>query len=152
MLKYLKYIFIHKWFVFVAGLKTKAPLFRLIIHDWTKFLPREFFPYIDFFVKQKSNNVSFNIAWNHHQKRNKHHWQYWVLISDMGHKSASSKIQPLAIPDKYIKEMVADWAGAGRSITGEWDVKDWYYKNKDNIMLEAKTREKVETLLDSLQF
>jgi len=23
----------HKWFVFLAGLKTKAPLWRLIIHD-----------------------------------------------------------------------------------------------------------------------
>lgn len=41
----------HKWFVLLAGLQTKAPLWRLIVHDWSKFLPselphynRQFFP------------------------------------------------------------------------------------------------------------
>lgn len=31
----------HKWFVLLAGLKTKAPIWRLVIHDWSKFLPSE---------------------------------------------------------------------------------------------------------------
>lgn len=35
---YFKYVIRHKWFVFIAGLQTGAPLWRLIIHDWTKFL------------------------------------------------------------------------------------------------------------------
>ena len=40
----LKYIWLtvkHKVFVFRAGLRTKAPLWRLIIHDWSKFTPSE---------------------------------------------------------------------------------------------------------------
>ena len=31
----------HKWFVLLAGLKTKVPLWRLLVHDWTKFFPAE---------------------------------------------------------------------------------------------------------------
>jgi hypothetical protein len=45
----------------------------------------------------------FDSAWNIHQKRNKHHWQYWVLIMDNG------SIEALDIPEKYIKEMLCDW-------------------------------------------
>ena len=44
--------------------------------------------------------------------------------------------------------MVADWAGAGRAITGQWDVYNWYYKNKDFILLEEQTRIRVEKLLE----
>jgi hypothetical protein len=36
----------HKWFVLLAGLKTGAPLWRLIIHDWSKFTPAERGPYV----------------------------------------------------------------------------------------------------------
>jgi len=44
--RYLKYLIRHKWFVFRAGLKLKVSIWRLLIHDWTKFLPSEFFPYL----------------------------------------------------------------------------------------------------------
>ena len=47
--KYLSYIIRHKYYVLVAGLKVRAPLFRLIIHDWSKFLPYEFAPYMNYF-------------------------------------------------------------------------------------------------------
>ena len=50
-MKYFWLTWRHKYFVFLAGLKTKAPMWRLIIHDWSKFLPselphynRQFFP------------------------------------------------------------------------------------------------------------
>lgn len=32
----------HKWFVLLAGLEVGVPLWRLIIHDWSKFTPAEF--------------------------------------------------------------------------------------------------------------
>jgi len=162
-LKYLKYLLRHKWYVFVAGCRTKAPLWRLIIHDWSKFLLSEWNPYVDYFYRDNTGEGSaaimkyglaemapygfftedrFNIAWNLHQKRNRHHWQFWVLTQDCGGRF------PLPIPDSYIREMVADWAGAGRAITGKWEVCKWYAKHKHDIVLRMEVRECVELYLE----
>ena len=51
------------------------------------------------------------------------------------------------MPYKYAVEMVCDWAGAGRAITGKWEYKEWYYKNKEKIILHPETRKDVEMLL-----
>lgn len=146
-LKYLNYLIRHKWFVLLAGLKFKAPLWRLIIHDWSKFLPYEWFPYAESFYggygKERPQHVkdTFDAAWNHHQKHNKHHFQYWVLIEDSG------AAKPLEIPEKYLREMAADWGGAGRAITSKWEVWDYYQKVKDKTLLHPKTRQRFEELL-----
>ena len=160
---YLKYVVRHKWFVFVAGRRVKSPLWRLIIHDWSKFLPCEWFPYVAQFYGRKPTEdeeritynlgisiktraeikADFNAAWNHHQKSNKHHWQYWILIND----SDEPKIRPQPMPVSYVREMVADWMGAGRAITGKWDVQTWYTDNRDKIILHDHTRRLVEHIL-----
>lgn len=148
---YLKYLARHKWFVFRAGLKTRAPLWRLIIHDWSKFLPSEWVPYRDYFYGEKpetgrdmsARRVAFNEAWNHHQKRNKHHWQYWLLTLDSG------ETFPVEMPEIYIREMVADWMGAGRAIVGKKsNTRDWYLKNESNIKLAPTTHSLVEEVLN----
>jgi len=166
-LQYFKYILIHKYYVFVAGLKTEAPIWLPIIHDWSKFLPCEFFPYADYFYnneKQQKENIEafglftnaelapwgyyvkdrFEFAWLFHQWRNPHHWQYWYLMQD------NDPDFPLPMPEKYAREMVADWAGAGRAITGKWEVGEWYRKNKEKIRLYPDTREFVEGLIEKL--
>ncbi len=105
---YLSYLFRHKYYVFVAGVKVGAPIFRLVIHDWHKFLPSEYFAYLSYFYygnkdiplnkdswkRNSSEEVkkAFDLAWNFHQKRAKHHYQYWVLIKDDG------TIKPLEMP------------------------------------------------------
>lgn len=143
---YLKYIIRHKWFVFTASIKIGAPFWRAIIHDWSKLLPSEWNPYSHTFYKSDGSSQyvetsDFNYAWNHHQKRNKHHWQYWLLRFDSG------DVIPLPMPTKYILEMVADWMGAGRAITGKWEAQEWYHENKANIALHSTTRDLVEHLL-----
>lgn len=224
--KYLSYVLKHKWYVFYAGIKIGAPIHRLIIHDWSKFLPSEWYGYVEMFygesytelekkaekywmfleeTREEFNNNrrdGFNKAWLLHQKRNKHHWQYWLLVNDKNkngfklqapdvnygpyflidekdvqlkvlHSYDSTLYKPdeylklqhaldilvekanffplaLEMPDKYILEMVADWAGAGKAITGKWEVKDWYYKNKYNIILNDKTRIRVENLIEQV--
>ena len=160
--KYAKYLIRHKWFVFVAGLRTKAPLWRLVIHDWSKFLPCEWRPYARYFygnlpdwdiVKRQipsysyngtkqAASVAFDMAWLHHQHRNPHHWQHWVLREDSG----ATKLLPM--PENFVREMVADWMGAGRAITGKWETAAWYEKNREKIQLNESTREKVEQLLE----
>jgi len=163
-IKYFWYVMRHKYFVFVAGVKIGAPFWRLITHDMSKFLPSEFIPYADYFYnkdKQQKENIEafglfklaelapfgyyikdrFNVAWLHHQRRNPHHWQYWFLMQD------NDGDYPIPMPESYAREMVADWAGAGRAITGRWCVSGWYNKNADNIKIAPSTRAMVENLI-----
>ena len=51
------------------------------------------------------------------------------------------------MPRKYVEEMVADWAGAGKAITGKWDIAEWYASNKDKMILHPETRIMVEDLV-----
>jgi hypothetical protein len=142
LLTYLKYILIHKYYVFVFGLQYNVPLWQLLIHDWTKFLPSELFAYQRYFYRDKqSNKEAFQVAWNHHQKRNPHHWQYWILLKETG------ETIPLEMPAKYVREMVADWTSAGFVQNGKIETWAWYYNNRRGIILHPNTRQLVEMLL-----
>lgn len=171
--KYFKYVVKHRWFVFLECCKLGIP-WQGIIHDISKFYISEWFPYVEQFygeygykfdkemvayvplgysinqirflraTKAKETKQRFDYAWLYHQKRNPHHHQYWVLQND------SDGLYPLEMPERYIKEMIADWISAGYCITGKREVKVWYEKNKDNMKLHSKTKEKVEELLGRL--
>ena len=133
-------------------------MWRAVVHDWTKFTPSEWSSYVHSFysldgtkkIIKKENttlevgrmSTAFHYAWNNHQKANRHHWQYWVLVND------EDGIQPLEIPETYLREMLADWEGAGQAITGKADPKGWYVRNKEKFILHEKTRALVESLLD----
>jgi len=124
---------------------------RGITHDLSKFLPSEFIPYAKYFygdyginnkcpAKWLSRTVmkvknDFDFAWLLHQKRNKHHWQYWILREDDG----DTKI--FEITNKYTKEMICDWDGAGMAISGKNNTEEWYLKNRDKMQLHPNTIE-----------
>jgi hypothetical protein len=144
-LKYLSYVLRHKWFVFLACIPLGVPILSAIFHDWDKFLPGGWFPYARCFyapngAKQYIETPAFNYAWNAHQKRNKHHYQYWVILWDSGGTEC------LAMPDVHRREMLADWRGAGRAL-GFPDTLAWYSNNRDNIKLHDDTRIWVEKQL-----
>ncbi len=153
--QYLRYVARHKWFVFQAGRVLRVQILRLILHDWTKFLPREWFPYVRFFYTGKPSLKSsggtiakratpeFEAAWNHHMHKNDHHWQFWVRIGDDG----SELVLPM--PDQARREMLADWRGAGRAL-GKPDTAAWYKTNRDNMKLHEDTREWIEKQLGLL--
>ena len=143
--KYFSYVIRHKWFVLVEGIKLGVPIWQLLLHDWTKFLLSEAVPYARTFRTSDGKaryapDLAFDQAWNSHQKRNKHHWQYWVLIMDSG------DIVPLPMPERHRREMLADWRGAGRAL-GKPDTAGWYKKNREKIMLHPDTRAWVERKL-----
>ena len=146
-LKYLSYVIRHRWFVMLAC--WKEGFFWLgIFHDWSKFLPSEFFPYAEHFYGKNSHHKdethtargiktgrdetgyykptdtgdkAFDFAWLLHQKRNKHHWQWWILPEDDGGEII------MLMDYKYLVEMVCDWRGAGRA-QGTPDDLAWYAK------------------------
>lgn len=152
-LAYLRYVLRHKWFVLVAGWHmVLLPLWRLLLHDMSKFRPSEWFPYARNFYQKNGKRVEnyvetpeFDLAWLSHQHRNDHHWQHYVLRRDSGETIA------LDMPGVCILEMLADWAGAGRAITGrECTTASWYFENKDKMILHPQTRDFVEGFMDAL--
>lgn len=145
-LAYLGYLFRHKWYFLVASWRLDYPLLPALFHDLSKFRPSEWFPYAKTFYgpggeKRYQESPDFMRAWNAHQKRNKHHWQCWVLLMDNG------GVVELPMPERYIFEMVADWLAAGRAITGRWEGYGWYEGNKDRMRLHQTTRLWVEAIL-----
>ena len=152
-LQYLRYVLRHKWFVFVNCVKLGI-VWRGIVHDWTKFQPVEWFPYVAFFYGHgmtrgqatalgynfpvdDATELAFELGWNHHQNRNDHHWQYWVRLGDDGTTLA------LPMPDVCRREMLADWRGA----LGKPDTCAWYQANKEKMQLHPDTREWIERQL-----
>jgi len=142
--RYASYVIRHKWFVFRAGLKTGAPLWRLVIHDWSKLSLAEWTPYVRSFyrpdIPREAKQAAFDAAWLHHQHRNPHHWQHWLQEDD-------GALKVLPMPAHFVREMVADWMGAGRAITGKWEVEQWYAENRHKIWLAPETRWYVDELL-----
>jgi hypothetical protein len=156
-LAYLKYVLRHKWFVFWACLKTGAGIWLGLIHDLSKFLPREWFPYIKQFYNSDGTKKpsirdasgaydpaaqpkEFQEAWLNHQ-RNRHHWQAWVSIGDGG------KLTPILMPKRFLRELIADWMGAGMAQSGKTDPKAFYETNKSKMIFHDQTRQDLEEML-----
>ncbi len=155
MIKYIKFLWSllrHKWFVLVGGLRCGAPIIQLVLHDWSKFLPSEFIAYSQNFYGGESPNDhkhtnDFDVAWNFHQKRNRHHWQRWVLLN-----GDEPQINPLPMPERYVREMIADWLGASMAYTGSWNVSKWLNKNGPKMILHQDTINIVNDVLFELGY
>jgi len=147
-LKYMSYVIRHKWHVirecWMLGL-----YWRGIVHDLSKFLPSEWFPYANYFygkkvVDQKSEigyckptntgAAEFDFAWLLHQKRNRHHWQWWILPKDDG------GVKVLPMPKYEILEMICDWRGAAmaQGKTRDSTIK-WFKANRPKMTLHPET-------------
>lgn len=144
-LRYLAYVLRHKWFVWQAGRHTGAPRWRLLVHDASKFSRAEWGAYVARFhttpqdaEHKRRIRRAFDAAWAHHQAANAHHWEHWVDVGPDGGRT------PRAMPEAVVREMVADWAGAGRGITGTWDVACWYAANAARLCLHPSTRQLAE--------
>lgn len=155
----MSYILRHKFWVAYYCFKEKL-FFQGIFHDISKFSPDEWFPYTNYFFGKKgeearakrkaaggyykpyaTGDAKFDLAWLKHQKRNKHHWQWWVLPEDDGGMFA------MPMPLKYILEMICDWRGAGRAQGYGENTPEWYKKTKNKMILHSYTRILVEISL-----
>lgn len=190
-IKYLSYVLRHKWFVLLQCL-SNGQFWLGIIHDWSKFLPSEFFPYARHFYGKKSaekncyecnhiagnqcrfnysgigdgeqasncidysianhpprdetgyykptdtGDAAFDFAWLLHQKRNRHHWQWWILPED------ESGIKILEMPYKYRNEMICDWKGASRAQGHNGEIITWWEANNQKLQLHRNTRHIIE--------
>jgi hypothetical protein len=148
----------HKWFVFCAGWQLFHCLFlwpsllwRLIIHDLSKFSPQELPHYGRQFFGTKDDPEGFIKCWVHHQNRNEHHWEYWIPRT--GHNRCTPPYpdnEPIEMPFGAFFEMACDWIGASRAYIGLWPQRGnwpWLTKNFDKIRVHPKTREQLKMLL-----
>jgi hypothetical protein len=151
-LKYLGATIRHKYFVYRAGRWTGASTWRLLKHDWTKFSCAEAPHYGRRFYGSNDDPDGFDRAWNHHSKANDHHWEYWIPITTHT-LSKTAPGEPLAMSEAAVREMVADWMGAGRAYKGAWphengpDDWPWWNDNKDKMRLHPDTRILVEAVI-----
>lgn len=149
-IKYLIYVIRHKYYVMVECFKVGL-YWRGLIHDMSKLLPSEFFPYANHFsggIQTGRNNTGyykptntgdfkFDWAWLLHQKRNRHHWQFYILPEDEG----GLVILPMSYKDRL--EMLCDWRGAGKA-QYKPDTLAWYKMNHKKMQLHQETRKWVE--------
>lgn len=138
-LKYIGYLVRHQILVFRWCLKFGI-LWRGLCHDLSKFLPDEFFAHARYFFGVVRNKKALDRAWWKHQRRNKHHWQYWTVIGNDGALSA------LDMPLVYRKEMLADWLAKWLSEDKSGLYKS-YLNHKKAIILHGNTRAWLEDAL-----
>lgn len=107
-------------------------------HDKSKFSEKEFFGYQQWFFPaegQVKNKDYFYAAWNHHQKFNKHHWEYWVMADGT----------PLEMDIIYCIEMLCDWGAM--SLKFNDTPSDFFNNNKSNMRLHKSTLATIEKWL-----
>lgn len=151
---YFKKVINHKFWVFVYCIKINVPLHIALWHDMSKFSPKEWFAYVHFFYNKdgskryvRSGRVDentpkeFQKAWLYHFHKNKHHWQYWI------NPKADRMNLAIDMPEIYIKEMIADWAGAGKSYNNRVAPIEWYAQNQYEMTLTDNTKKKLIELL-----
>lgn len=153
-LRYLWYVLKHKAYVLWAGLVLGVPLWQLLIHDLSKFSRTEWSPYVNRFFgpnayrpaagstgyrHKPGDDPAFDAAWEHHWRNNPHHWNYW-------NDAMWGDAAPLRMPERYAREMVSDWYGAGMA-QGKPDIAAWYESSKAHIILHPYTRAQIEALL-----
>ena len=146
---YLKYVVRHKKYVFQVGRLLGVNGWQLLIHDWHKFLPSEWCPYVAHFYginkDLKPTDPDYDRAWLHHCHRAPHHWQHWVINDHDG-------VRAIEMPEKYALEMVADWVAAGWAINNKKDgTGEWYTAHKETIVLALDTKNLIEEKLKFLQ-
>ncbi len=137
--EYLKYVTIHKWFVFLEC-KRLGITYRGIVHDFSKFRLSEWIGYVHKFYGNDSSK--FAKAWLMHKHRNPHHWQFWT-----NECTFSDGVVPLEMPKNDVLEMVADWRAMAKARGWGWNATPWYNENKDKMELHPKTRGFVEAIL-----
>lgn len=141
-LRFIRRTLRHKLFVFIECCKLGIPWAGLT-HDLSKlFRPSEFFAYAEHHgrdgKKKPLSEKMRRTVWLH-RKRNPHHWQFWLDVSNKG------EIIPIKIGDRYLKEMVADMRGTGREFGNT--AGEWYERNKRFIKMHPESRERLEGML-----
>lgn len=143
-------VIVHKlcvgWFCFKAGL-----YWRGIVHDMSKFHPKEFLENIKFYdplqspVNLAKKEYGWSPAWQHHKGMNSHHHEYWIDDIDHG-------VKLIRMPFEDALELVCD--GLGASIAYNWKIEGLYQNEwnwwKSNAMKKARMHPHTRAFIHSM--
>ena len=165
---YVRYIVLHKWYVFVACCHLGIPL-RGLLHDFNKLRPSQFFYYARYFFGanpktlkgEGKNDYRFMRAWFRHQKCSDHHWQYWIL-PDKRMSTTFGVLRPYEseyedilrkfdMPRNALLEMIADWYSAGMVAGKGNNISKWYRENGDDMILSPRTRQWLDEAVGDIE-
>lgn len=155
LVKHLRSVLVHKWYVFRAGRMVGASLWRLLVHDFSKFRPREFVPYAVYYQGDRSKwkdgekelyELNYQRAWLSHLHANDHHWQHYILRND------EDRVQILPMSWPAVREMVADWMGAGRTYQGTYDMTPWLKSSLGKTVMHPVTIGRLWVVLGELGY
>lgn len=154
--KHFKTITYHKYLVF-SGCLQVGLVWQGLIHDLSKYSPTEFFVGAKYYQGHRSPNNAeredkgYSLAWLHHKGRNKHHYEYWI---DYALKKSPYGMVPVAMPVRYIVEMVMDRIAASKVYCGKQYTDasplEYYNRNLEPAPLHEKTQYLLELLLNML--
>ena len=152
---HLKTISHHRWLVckgcFRVGLYRQG-----LTHDLSKFSPTEFWQGVKYYQGYRSPNAAeredkgYSEAWMHHKGRNRHHYEYWTDLS-----LETRRYEPVAMPRKYLVEMVMDRRAACMTYEGmnytAASPYNYFSKSRERLMMHKDTERQLAFLLEMLR-
>lgn len=117
---------------------------QIDMHDASKYEDEEFYPYLHHFYPSGAgadSEEAYDRAWNHHQKSNPHHWQYWILQKDSGEQKV------LDMPENYVIEMLCDWMSFSLK-NPESTAYKWWTDNQDKMLMSEGTKNLVNKYIE----
>ena len=143
------------WMLDNLGFKEEKPELEIALvnfdHDESKYSVEEYDAYDKYFYGgNRSYKVvqEFNYAWLHHIHNNPHHWQYWVLLED--DPESGMPYKALEIPVHVIFEMIADWWSFSWKSGNLFEIFNWYADHRSKQIINPKSREIVEYILERI--
>ena len=152
---HLKTISHHRWLVcqgcFRVGLYRQG-----LTHDLSKFSPTEFWQGVKYYQGTRSPNAAeredrgYSLAWMHHKGRNRHHYEYWTDMNP-----ATRRYEPVAMPRKYLVEMVMDRRAACMTYEGKRytpaSPMNYFTKSREHLLMHPETERALTFLLEMLR-
>ncbi len=154
-IKHFKTITKHRHQV-IAHCRRAGIFWQGLLHDMSKYSPREFWAGAKYYKGTESPNVGerrdkgYSEAWLHHKGVNKHHFEYWTDYS-----VALRKVVPVKMPLRYVAEMFCDRVAASKIYNGDKytdsDSLNYFLRSKANRFINEETSDLLEKLLRMLE-
>ena len=146
---------IHKWYVMIAGRKTKVSLWRRVAHDWSKFTPTEIAGYSNW-LYGGGGAVAATEAWHHHLLHNDHHPEHWIVVwrgDSEGWEKVAQNTFVLPMPKNVVREFIADMMASSKYHTGSYDIASWLAQNHLAMGLHSETVDHIhDIMIDDLGY
>jgi hypothetical protein len=139
--KYLSSLEQHITAVQAYGALLKVPDAQLFIHDESKWSDAEFPAYTRKFGQGIDDPTDFATAFLHHLHANAHHWQHWLI------PNAAEPPTAIEMPEPYVREMVADWLGAGAVYNPDRNPQIWLNENAGRMLFHPITVQRLRYIL-----